>query len=48
MTPPDSSERADWFSLIVGNDGSNVGMLRILGFILAFIIVGGAFVWLIG
>jgi hypothetical protein len=38
----------DWFDQIVGNSGSNVGMARILGAILAFILVFGSVSWLIG
>jgi len=40
-------DRDDWFDLIVGNAGSNVGMLRILAAILVFILVFGGLSWLI-
>lgn len=38
-------KRADLFSLLVGNSGSNIGMLRTLALIIGFIAAGGISAW---
>ncbi|NLR98594.1 hypothetical protein HGP17_17385 [Rhizobium sp. P38BS-XIX] len=37
----------NWYELIVGNGNVNQGLARVMGFILAFVVVVGAIFWMI-
>jgi hypothetical protein len=41
------SDKRDWYDLIVGNGNVNEGLGRMMGFILAFIVIVGLIFWMI-
>lgn len=41
------SHKRDWYDLIVGNGNVNEGLVRMMGFILAVIVILGLIFWMI-
>lgn len=41
------SQKSDWYDLIVGNGNVNEGLGRMVGSILAFIVIVGVIFWMI-